>query len=199
MIAGPPCVLEQARDLALGPSCRASRRSAVADAERRVSIAQAVAERRRHFPHRPPDFHAAMRSRSETVSSIILRKALMSSSDTVHRSTIAKHRLYAKPAPPPVFPCTRCLGRPFLGAPITAVRRVSAADRPSIPRTAPVTGFRPTPWQGRALHPCGPRASADSSAMAQASGPSGPHGTLRKPSARMCLVGSQNSHAQPPL
>ena len=52
MIAGPPCVLEQARDLALGPSCRASRRSAVADAERRVSIAQAVAERRRHFPHR---------------------------------------------------------------------------------------------------------------------------------------------------
>jgi hypothetical protein len=30
-----------------------------------------------------------------------------------------------------------------------------------------------------------------SSAIAQASGPSGPHGTLKKPSARMCGFGSQ--------
>ena len=111
------------------------------------------------------------------------------------RVHVAKDGLDALPASPPVLSRARSLSLPFLCAPITAERFTKRACWID----GQLLGLRGERLSGAAI--AGEGASprrvvchrrSHSSAIAHAFGPSGPHGTERKPRARILAVGSQN-------
>ena len=129
VIAHAPRALADADHLALGPLEVATRRGAVAHAERRVSVAHAIAERGRNLPQRPPDFQAAVRlakrhrflDRLAPCGDILERDGA--------RIAVAEDRFDALPAPPPILARARRLARPLVRAPIAPERLAESARR----------------------------------------------------------------------
>src|SRR5262249_41485854 len=90
MVSHAPCTLGLSHHLPLGPLQVPTGCGPIAHAERRISIADAVAKRSRDLPKGAPDFQATGASRSDTASSIAFLHAERFSSVTVRGSQSPK-------------------------------------------------------------------------------------------------------------
>src|SRR5262249_19688547 len=94
-------------------------RSAVAHAERWIAVAYAAAERSRHFPHRAPDFQAAVSlAKRDRFLNCLTPRAYIFKGDCP-QIDITENRLNLPPAAPPIFARPRCLALPLVCAPVT--------------------------------------------------------------------------------
>src|ERR1700730_6532817 len=109
MIPVTPCTLEQPHHFALGPCLGATRGGAVAHAARRISIADAVAERSSDPPQRAPDLDATVRLAQRHSRFDLAAPRIDILKRDGARIAIAEHRLDPFPSAPPILTCARLL------------------------------------------------------------------------------------------
>jgi hypothetical protein len=115
-IAFTPGALKQPSRFAFSPSKRATCGGGVSNTERRVGVADAVAECSAHFPHGAPDLHCPMcfAERHCVLDRLAPRTEILKRNGS--RITVSEDRLDAAPRTPPIFAGARRFALPLISA-----------------------------------------------------------------------------------